>query len=65
MWDGPPEVIDLAAEAVAQVDSVNMPTDPVEGSVVAAAIRAEGQSANLCFSVVWVVDAHESCAQAS
>lgn len=63
MRDSPPEVIYSAAEGVTDVDAVCLPAQPVECCIVAAAVSAEGELANLSLCVVGVVDAHEGCAQ--
>lgn len=58
MRHSPPEVVHSAAEAVADVNAVRLPPQPVERCVVAAQVCAEGELAHLCFGVVRVVDAH-------
>lgn len=63
MWHGAAEVIDGTAEAVADVDAVGLPAQPVERGVVAAQVCAEGKRAALRLRVVRVVDAHKCSAQ--
>lgn len=65
MCNAPPEIGYGATEAVADVHAVRLPLDPVEGGVVAAAVRAELQLARLGERVVGVVDADEGCALAT
>lgn len=62
MRHSPSEVFDGTAKAVPDVDSIWLPTDPVECGVVAAVVSAELQGAYLSFSVVRVVYRHKSCA---
>lgn len=40
-----PEVIDIATETVSDVDSVWLPSNPIEGTVPSAPIRTELQRA--------------------
>lgn len=61
MWHSSPEFIDIAAEAVAEVNPVGLPADPVERCVVATPVCAERQGSDLLLGVVGIVDAHERC----
>lgn len=65
MWHESPELVDGAAEAVPDVNAVRLPSDPVEGGVVPASVRAELQATGLSQGVMRVIDAHECCAQSS
>ena len=65
MWNSSPEVVDCTAEAVSDVDAIRLPVEPAERTVVATAVRAEGQGLYLRLCVVRVVDAHERRADAA
>lgn len=48
VWDGPSEVIYITAEAVPKVDTIWLPSEPVEGGIVATPVRTESECASLC-----------------
>lgn len=65
VWDGPSEVIYITAEAVPEVDTIWLPSEPVEGGIVTTPVCTESECASLCKRIVRVVDAHERGSQAS
>lgn len=63
MRNGSPKVVDGAAEAVAYIDAIRLPIDPVEVSVVGTAlVNAKPPPLRLVQRIVGVVYADESCA---
>lgn len=59
MRHGATEVVHVTAEAVADVNSVRLPTQPVKVGVTAAAVSAERQSAAFGLGVVRIIDAYK------
>lgn len=61
MRDSPSEIVNTAAEAVSNINTVRLPAEPAEGAVVATTVRTECEVTNFGLGIVGVVYAYEGC----